>query len=46
MFISNPIFDSYKKRNNDSVEGIEFSFNVETDEIEVRVVKSTPIKEN
>ena len=35
-----------KKRNNNSVEEIEYSYNAETDEIEDKVVNSTPIEEN
>lgn len=34
------------KRNNNSVEEIEFSYNAETDEVEEKVVNSTPIEEN
>ena len=34
------------KRNNNSVEEIEFSYNAETDEVEEKVLNSTPIEEN
>lgn len=32
--------------NNNSVEEIEYSYNAETDEVEEKVVNSTPIEEN
>ena len=35
-----------KKRKINSVEEIEFSYNAETDEVEEKVVNSTPIEEN
>lgn len=35
-----------KQSNNNSVEEIEFSYNAETDEVEEKVVNSTPIEEN